>query len=281
MNPNISLERIEQLRAQFGQNTPLLQQYWHWLSGALRGDLQWSSSHQEPVVKSIARALPNTVKLMGLAYCTSLLGGIALGTWQGTREGKPLQRASTAITFTMFALPDFWIAMLLQLVFVTLLGWFPSGGTSSFNPNFSTAEKFFDQLHHLALPWLALTLVDVAVFARYQRVAMRGIAGQHFLRTARAKGVPERLITWKHALRVAVLPMITIAGLYFPALLVGAIITETVFGWQGVGRLLTKAIENRDYFLVSGIVVVGSAMTAMGSILADLTREFVDPRLRA
>lgn len=110
---------------------------------------------------------------------------------------------------------------------------------------------------------------------------MRDVLGQQFLRTARAKGVPETAIVWKHALRVAVLPIITIAGMYFPALLVGAILIETVFGWPGVGQLLTKAVENRDYFLVAGIVVVGSAMTALGSFLADVTREFADPRLRS
>lgn len=281
MNPNISAARVAELRAHFGENAPLLNQYWHWLSGLLQGDLLESKSQNEPVLRSIARALPNTIQLMGLAFGSSIIGGILLGTWQGARQGSGIERLSSGITFTVFSLPDFWVAMLLQMIFALWLGWLPSGGKTGFAQDLTFTERVAEQFRYTLMPWLSLTLVDIAVFARYQRAAMRDVLSQQFLRTARAKGVSETAVVWRHALRVAVLPMITIAGMYFPALLVGAILIETVFGWPGVGQLLTKAVENRDYFLVSGIVVVGSAMTALGSFLSDITREFADPRLRS
>ncbi|MEO7359178.1 MAG: ABC transporter permease [Gemmatimonadaceae bacterium] len=279
-SPNISAERVEQLRAQFGDNTSWLHQYFVWLGSLLHGDLLWSKSQREPVTQAIARALPHTLQLMGLAFSTSIIGGILLGTWQATRQGSVAERIASGVTFTIFSLPDFWVAMLLQLIFAFSLGWLPFGGKTDFSQNLTVVELIQQQFRYTLLPWASLTLVDVAVFARYQRAAVRDVLGQQFLRTARAKGVPESDITWKHTLRVALLPMITITGMYFPALLVGAILIETVFSWPGVGQLLIKAVEGRDYFLVSSIVVIGSAMTALGSFLADVTREFADPRLR-
>ena len=279
-NPSITAERVAQLRLQFGDNTSWLQQYFVWLASLLHGDLLWSKSQAEPVTHAIARALPNTLQLMGLAFSTSIIGGILLGTWQATKQGSVAERVASGISFTIFSLPDFWVAMLLQLIFAFSLGWLPFGGKTDFSQHLTVFESTRQQIRYTILPWLSLTLVDLAVFARYQRAAVRDVMAQQFLRTARAKGVSESDITWKHTMRVALLPMITIAGMYFPALLVGAILIETVFSWPGVGQLLIKAVEGRDYFLVSGIVVVGSAMTALGSFLADVTREFADPRLR-
>ncbi|MEO7995863.1 MAG: ABC transporter permease [Gemmatimonadaceae bacterium] len=279
-SPTISAERVAQLRAQFGGG-PLLHRYWSWLGQLLHGDLSWSISMREPVASSIARAIPHTLQLMGLAFCSSIIGGVLLGTWQGANQGSNAERISSGITFTIFSLPDFWVAMLLQLIFAFSLGWLPAGGKTDFTQDPTLFATIRDQFQHTLLPWLSLTIVDIAVFARYQRAAMRDVMGQQFLRTARAKGVSEKQVIRKHALRVALLPMITIAGMYFPALLVGAVLIETVFGWPGVGQLLVGAVDRRDYLLVSGIVVVGSAMTALGSFLADVAREFADPRLRS
>lgn len=280
-NPAISAERAAQLRALYGNGSPLLQQYWTWLSSLLHGDMLWSTSQNEPVTDAIKRAIPHTLQLMGLAFTSSIIGGVLLGTWQGANKGSNAERISSGIAFTIFSLPDFWVAMLLQLVFAFSLAWLPAGGKSDYVQNPTLWATLHEQVRYTLLPWLSLTIVDIAVFARYQRAAMHDVMGQQFLRTARAKGVSEKQIIRKHALRVAVLPMITIAGMYFPALLVGAVLIETVFGWPGVGQLLVNAVGRRDYFLVSGIVVVGSAMTALGSFLADVAREFADPRLRS
>ena len=279
-NPNIDAERIAQLSSRFGVNVPISTKYWNWLSGMLHGDFLDSSSQHEPVMRAIGHFVPNTLRLMLFAFCSSLLGGIILGTWQGSRLGTRGERISSGITLVTFSLPDFWVAMLLQFVFVVTLGLFPSQGMHGYQQGMTFAERLLDNTRHAFLPWLSLTLVDVAVFARYQRAAIREVANQQFLRTARAKGVSETLVTWKHALRVSLLPLITISGLYFPALLVGAILIEKIFAWPGVGLLLTTAVASRDYLLVTGIVFVGSAMTAVGSFLADVVREFADPRLR-
>ena len=279
-NPNVDAERMAELRARFGLDIPVSTRYWNWLSSLIHGDFLDSTSQREPVMRAISRAIPNTLRLMSLAFCSSIIGGIILGTWQGTRLGTLRERISSGITLSVFSLPDFWVAMLLQFVFVATLGIFPSQGMNGYQPGMSFIERLADNMSHAFLPWLSLTLVDIAVFARYQRAAVCEVATQHFLRTARAKGVPEFFVTWKHALRVSLLPMITISGLYFPALLVGAILVEKIYGWPGIGLLLSNAVASRDYFLVAGIVVVGSAMTALGSLLADMLRELADPRLR-
>jgi peptide/nickel transport system permease protein len=256
-NPNISADELARLREHFGPNEPLAAQYWHWLSRALQGDLQSASSFgHRPVAQVIGEHLPNTLQLMTLAFLTSMAAGIALGAWQGTHTGSRGERVSSGLTLGLFSIPDFWLALILLLVFALVLQWFPAQGMRSPGGDGSWISTIGDRLHHIFLPWLSLTLVDIAVISRYQRAAMRDVLAHQFLRTARAKGVPESSIMWRHALRVAVLPTITIAGLYFPALFVGAVLIEKVFSWPGIGLVLTQAIAARDYFLVAGIVVV-------------------------
>jgi len=279
---NTSATLIATLREESGHNAPLLTQYGSWLSRVVRGDLLPSSSHPGDSVASLIRsALPNTLLLMTLALVSSMAGGIALGAWQGVKAGTRFDRASNRITLSIISVPDFWVAMILILLFALHQTWFPTGYMSSNRSDLSTWEMLRDRLHHLVLPWFSLTLINAAAFARYQRAAMRDVASQHFLRTARAKGVPESIVIWNHALRVAVLPLVTIAGMFFPALLVGTILIEKVFSWPGMGSLLTKAVSSRDYALVCGIIIVGSAMAALGSLLADIGRELLDPRLRS
>ena len=255
--------------------------YLDWLQSALGGALGFSSFRNMSVAQVIRERLPATLQLMSLAFVTSLIAGIALGTWQGFRSGTKAERVSSTITMTVFSIPEFWLAIILLWVFALNMHWFPTQGMNDVTGHTSTFAAFADRLHHIILPWLSLALIDMAVISRYQRAAMREVLNQQFLRTARAKGVPEQEIMWWHALRVAILPTITIAGLFFPALFVGAVLIERVFGWPGIGSELTSAIESRDYLLVSGIVIVGSAMTALGSFLADTARELADPRLRA
>ncbi len=279
-NPNISAETLARFRARSGNDEPLLAQYWIWISSAAQGDLNRSDIFNKPVARVIGQHLPATLQLMSLAFVASMVGGIALGTWQGTATGSRAERLSGAVSLALVSIPEFWLAMILLLVFAINVHWFPTQGMSNLNHDGTVVGIILNRLHHLFLPWLSLTLLDIAVISRYHRAAMRDVMGQQFLRTARAKGVPEHHIKWKHALRVAVLPIITIAGLYFPALFVGAVLIEQLFSWPGIGSVLPQAIASRDYFLVAGIVVVGSAMTATGSFLADVTRERLDPRLR-
>ncbi|MBC8089920.1 MAG: ABC transporter permease [Phycisphaerae bacterium] len=279
-NPNVSPEAVARYRARFHSNDEPVALYWNWLQSVARGDLLHSTWGERPVSRVIADHLPATLQLMSLAFIASMAGGILLGAWQGAHAGAPAERIASKLSVGVISIPDFWLAIILLLIFALKLRWFPVGGMNDAPTGSSFTTVALNRLHHFVLPWLSLTLVDVAVISRFQRAAMREVVQQQFLITARAKGVGESDIRWRHALRVAVLPTITIAGMYFPALFVGAVLVETVFAWPGIGRVLTSAIEQRDYFLVSGVVLVGSAMTALGSLLADVMREWADPRVR-
>lgn len=279
-NPSVAPEAVARYRARFLSGETPIAQYWSWLQSVVTGDLLHSTWGGKPVTEVIAKSLPATLQLMSLAFITSMIGGIALGAWQGLQAGSRAERLVSKLSVGVISIPDFWLAIILLLIFALKLQWFPVGGMTDAPRGSSFLTVALNRLHHFVLPWLALTLVDMAVISRFQRAAMREVVQQQFLTTARAKGVSESDIRWRHALRVAVLPTITIAGMYFPALFVGAVLIETVFSWPGIGRVLTSAIDQRDYFLVTGVVLVGSAMTALGSLLADVTREWADPRVR-
>lgn len=281
-NSNASPEDIDIMRKNAGLTAPLFSQYMSWLGHVSRFDLLRSFSHAgKPVQSVIGNALPNTLLLMSLAFVTSLAGGIALGAWQGVNRGTRAERTTDRVTLGILSVPDFWVGMMLIALFAIHWQLLPVGGMSSDMTGQSYWAWLSDRIRHLVMPWFSLTLINGALFARFQRASMQDVVGQQFLRTARAKGVPESTIVRKHALRVAVLPLVTIAGMFLPALLVGTILIEKVFSWPGMGMVLTSAISARDYPLVSGIVIVGSGMTALGSFLADITREIVDPRLRS
>ncbi|MGV3708494.1 MAG: ABC transporter permease [Gemmatimonas sp.] len=281
-SPGARMEDIARLREQRGFNQPLLTQYTVYVGQALRGDFGLSSSNQyRPVSQTIRNALGETITLMFAAFVLSIVAGIALGTWQGAREGSRAATWINRLTLGIISMPDFWVGTALIVLFVLHWHVFPSTGSSTAYAGQSLWSSLLSRLHHLVLPLTALVLVNGAVFARFQSASMREVMPQQFLRTARAKGASEERVIRHHALRLAVLPQITLMGMYFPALLVGTILVERIFSWPGMGSLLTKAISGRDFPLVAGIVVVGSAMTALGSFLADTAREIVDPRLRS
>ncbi|MEP6836239.1 MAG: ABC transporter permease [Gemmatimonas sp.] len=280
-NTNATAAVIASLRDDAGHNTPILQQYGSWMSHVVRGDLLTSKAYRgQTVVSLIGAVLPNTLLLMSLAFFSSLALGIGFGVWQGVNTDSRSDRIASSITLGIISMPDFWVAMILILLLALHWPRLPTGGMSSTDVVGFSWQTLHDRTRHLVLPWLSLTLINAAAFARYQRAAMRDVVGLQFLRTARAKGVPESVVISNHALRVAVLPLVTIAGMFFPALLVGTILIEKVFSWPGMSALLTLAVNKRDYPLVSGIIIVGSAMTALGSFLADVVRELLDPRLR-
>jgi peptide/nickel transport system permease protein len=276
----ITPELRDRWRALYGIDRPIWAQYVDWLGRAARGDLGRSITQHRPVVAILGDALPNTLLLMGLAFGASLLAGTALGAWQGARAGSRADRLLGTLSLVVYSLPEFWLALALMLLFVHWLHWLPATGmTDPMHAYLSPAERLLDRLRHLVLPWLSLTLVGTAVFARFQRAAMREVIGEPFVRTARAKGLSERAVR-RQAWRAALLPVITLAGLLFPALLAGAVFVERVFSWPGMGMTLVRAITEHDYEVVAAIVVIGSAMTAAGSLLADVVRELADPRLR-
>lgn len=274
-----SPELLEIQRRQFGLDQPLAEQYVRWLLNTAQGHFGWSSFRQQPVADAIASAIPNTLLLMGMALVSSLAFGIMLGAWQGAHAGTRRDRAISTLALIAYSLPEFWLGLALLLLFVRHLHWLPATGMSSPTYDYLTpAQQLVDRVRHFVLPWFVLTLVGTAIFARFQRAAMRETLDEPFVRTARAKGLTESAVR-RHALRASLLPVITLAGLLFPALLGGAVFVESVFAWPGMGSLLLEAVHARDYLLVAAAVVIGSAMTTVGSLLADIARTMADPRV--
>ena len=281
-NPNVSDAVRQTLRAQYGLDRPLPEQYIRYVGALAHGELGWSFSHDRPVLEVLGSALPNTLLLMAVA----LVGGFALGILvalvQVARRGSMVDRVLGAITLLFFSMPDFWLAILALLALTYWLPVFPVGGAVDpvMHEYMGFGGRLVDRLKHLALPALTLTLLASATVARYQRAALLDVLPSDYIRTARLKGLTEREILRRHALRNALLPIITLVGLSFPALLTGAFFIEKIFAWPGMGYAVVNAISTRDYPLVVGGVIIGSIMVTVGSLLADLLYAWADPRLR-
>lgn len=275
----ISREVRDGWRAQKGLDDAMPVQYVRWLGNSLRGDLGWSTLHQRPVRDVIADLLPRTALLMGLALITSVTLGMWLGAWQGARTGSLGDQVATTSTLVLYSVPEFWLALMLLQLFAQTLGWSPATGmVSAVHELLPFGARVRDRLDHLVLPWLALSLVGVSVFARFQRSSMREAWREPFVRTARAKGVAERGVRW-HAWRTALAPVIALTGLTLPALVGGAVFVERIFAWPGMGNATILAVNARDYDLVTAAVLLTSAVTVLGSLLADVVQRLVDPRV--
>jgi len=269
-------------RAVYGLDRPLPEQYWRYLASVARGDMGYSFSRHQPVSAVLAQAIPNTLLLMSAAVALSFAAGIALGVFQASRRGAATDHTLGALSLVFYAMPPFWLALMMLLTFAYWLPIFPATGTvdALAYEYMSPVERALDRAHHLVLPAVTLTLLSAAGIARHQRAATLEALQEDFVRTARAKGVRERRVVLSHAVRNALLPVITIFGLSFPALLGGAVFIEKVFAWPGLGLMTVNAIATRDYPLVTASVIVGSAMVCAGSLIADLLYAAADPRLR-
>jgi len=282
-NPNVN-ERVRMtLRAQYGLDRPLPEQFVRYVGQLARGELGWSFSHDRPVREVLASALPNTLLLMAIALTGSFALGILIALVQVARRGSTIDHALSAVSLFFFSMPDFWLAILALLAFTYWLPLFPVGGTVDpvTHDYMGLGARIVDRLRHLALPALTLTVLASPGVARYQRAALLDVLPADYIRTARLKGLTEREILRRHALRNALLPIISLLGLSFPALLTGAFFVEKIFVWPGMGLAVVTAIGSRDYPLVVGGVILGSIMVTAGSLLADLLYAWADPRLRA
>lgn len=270
------------LISDFGLDQPLHVQYGSYLAQLVQGNFGYSFSLQRPVRDALAETIPFTLLLAGVALLIDFLLGLALGIYQAVRVNRAPDVILGNVTLFLYSIPTFWLALVLVLVFGQILGWFPVSGPSDpvLCPVVDSAYCLGDRLWHLALPALTLGLVGAAGTARYQRAAMLEVAQQEYVRTARAKGVPERRIVLRHQLRNALLSLITRFGLALPFLLTGAVLIETIFAWPGMGRLAVEGILRRDYALVTATALVASAAVVVGNLLADLLLGVADPRLR-
>lgn len=270
------------LRARFGLDRPLPTQYVRYLAALARGDLGESFSQQRPVAAALADAAPNTVVLAGTALAIDLLFGTMIGALQAAFARRRADRVLTSATLFLYSLPTFWLGLVLLMVFGQWLHWLPVGGVT--DPVLHDALPFWgrllDRLRHLVLPALTLGVIGAAGTARFQRSAMLEALGQDFVRTARAKGLPETRVVLGHALRNAVLPAITLLGLALPFLLTGSVVVETVFAWPGMGKLAADAVASRDYPLVTASALAASVLVVAGSALADILCALADPRVR-
>lgn len=269
-------------RERYGLDQPLLRQYARFVANAASGDLGESFTYRRPVVAVLADAMPRTLLLMSVALAVGFAAGIVLGTLQGARRGSWFDRLTGGTAVLIASLPDFWLALVALLLLGSVWHVLPVSGTS--DPTIDSSAPFWtrlaDRARHLVLPAGTLALVVAAAVSRYQRAALLDVLPDEYLRTARARGVPRRTVLFRHALRNALLPTITLAGLAVPVLLGGAVFVEVTFGWQGMGSLAVQAVGDRDYPLVLAIVLLSSVLVVAGAVLADLAHAAADPRQR-
>jgi peptide/nickel transport system permease protein len=271
---NATAEQIEAIRRQIGLTEPLPQQYLHWLSDLLHGDLGMSFVTHQSVSHLLAIDLPPTLELVAVAYPLALLIGVPFGVQAGV---SPRSRSDWLLSvYTMFTLgiPSFLMGILLLYVFSVQLGWFPSNGRVAF------LDDPLNSLRHVALPAVALGSVLGAVLARYTRTAVMSIMGQDFIRTAHAKGLSKNEVVYVHALRAALIPVVTIIALQLGNILAGAFVVEQLFTRPGLGRLLVDAIQGRDYIVVQSTLIVLVVIFVVVNLAADIAYAFLDPRIR-
>jgi peptide/nickel transport system permease protein len=284
-NPNIPPDVIEQMRRNLGLDRPLPVQYLDWLRSFFTGHFGYSFSQHRPVAAVIGDALPNTLLLSGISLVLIFVLGCAAGVVQAVRQYSAADQVLTLLALTIYSVPGFWLGLMLILLASSpvLSGWIHlpiSGMVSIDHEHLGWWGRVADRARHLVLPVIALGLASAAGIARYMRGSMLEVVGQDYIRTARAKGLPERSVILGHALRNALLPIVSLLGLYLPLLFGGTVVIEVVFSWPGMGRLLYNAILARDYPVVMAATFLFGALVVLGNLLADLLYAAVDPRVR-
>lgn len=281
LNPEVSGTARARLVEIYGLNKPLLLQYFNWLKRMATLDFGRSFIDDRPVIAKIAERLPATILLNICAMSIIFSIAIPVGVACAMKQDSLYDRAMTAFVFIGYATPTFWFALILMLVFGFWLGWLPVSGMSPwYTEYFSGGQKFVDLLRHLALPVAATAFGGLAGISRYVRSSMLEVVRQDYIRTARAKGLPEKRIIWRHAFKNALLPIVTILGFSIPGLVSGSFIMETIFAWPGMGRLTYEAIMNYDYPTVMGGAVISIFLTLAGILVSDILYAVVDPRIR-
>jgi len=276
IKPGQSPEIVQQQLHNMGLDRPLHVQYWEWLTRMLRGDFGKTFKAGRPVGDLLWPALKNTFVLMGTAWAITLLIAIPWGIYNSTRQYGFSDNLAAAIGYAGFAMPAFWFGILLQEAFALKLGWLPLSDMHEIGRE----GELLDLVRHMVLPVTTLVIINLAGYLKYARASMLEVLGQDYVRTARAKGVPERRVIFRHALRNALIPIITILGLDLPFVVGGAALTETVFNWPGMGRLFVDAAYAREYTILMAVTVVIAVVVVLGNLLADILYAAVDPRVR-
>ena len=277
----LSQPAIDAIRHEHRLDLPLPEQYLWWLRGVLQLDFGNSIVNHQPVIKTIAQKLPNTFELNLVAFLISALIGIPIGLWSAARSGHRVERLSAVTFFLLYSLPSFWVALLLMRTFSVNLRWLPLFGmTSDDYLQMTSFNRLIDHAKHLVLPVVTLSYAQLAIFARFSKSAVSEVIQQDYITTAKAKGVAPAVVMWHHALRNAMIPLITLLGLTIPFLISGSVIVERIFQWDGIGLLYFDAVAARDYPTVLALSVVTAVATLIASVIADVLYAFADPRIR-
>lgn len=282
MNPKMSAESRQRMREFYGLDKPLHVQYASWLGRMVRLDFGKSfSPDNRPVLDKISERIPVTLSLNLIALALQFGLALPIGILAAVRQDSLLDRGITVFVFLGFAVPTFWLALLLMQLFGVKLGWLPVSGLHSLgSETLPPLARFWDMVQHLLLPVAVATFGSLAGLSRYMRSTMLEVIRQDYITTARAKGLSERVVIYKHALRNALLPVITLLGFSLPGLIGGSVIFETIYAIPGMGQLFYQGVMARDYPLVMGILVIGAVLTLLGNLLADICYSMADPRIR-
>ncbi len=287
-------EQLNEIREKYGLDKPLYVQYGIWLNGVLHGDLGRSITTHEEVAKEIGDRLPNTMELSIAAMIFAIIVGVFAGIISATKQYSITDYTCMGVALFGISMPVFWLGIMLMMIFGVFLGWLPIGGRIDLLIPFQRVTGFmvFDSiitgnfpalisvLRHLILPAIALGTIPMAMIARVSRSSMLEVLRQDFIRTERAKGLSERMVIYKHAVKNAMVPVVTVIGLNFGLLFAGAILTETVFSWPGIGRLVVNAVYERDYPLVVGCILVFAIVFVIVNLITDILYTRIDPRIQ-
>ena len=276
LDNKLSPQRIAQMQKNLGLNQPIPVQYLKWVGNMLHGNFGVSYADSRPVLSDIGARLPNTLILSGTAFGLALLVSIPVGIYGANRAHTRADDFVSGISFIGLAIPVFWFGILLIIIFSVKLGWLPSSGMYSTNQ----PPSVLDLIKHLIMPAIVLAVPTAAVFVRFVRASVLETLQQDFVRTARSKGLSRQAVTYRHVLRNSLIPIITIVGLSLPAVVGGAAITESVFGWPGMGQLAVSAAFTRDYPTVMAITILVAAVVIIVNLLTDLVYVLIDPRVR-
>jgi len=271
-NPFITGKDIALLKHQLGLDQPVHMQYLKWFEAFLSGQWGISYSSGEPVAKLIRARLPATVLLMGTAFVIATIFSVTTGVYSAVRHYSAFDYSVTVASFLGISMPVFWFGLMLQLLLAVHLGWLPVAG-------FGEAGNVADIVRHLIMPATVLSLLSAGRWSRYTRAGVLEVLSQDYVRTARAKGLPERAVIFRHALRTSLTPVVTIMALDLAGLFSGAVVTETVFAWPGMGSLLIQSVTKVDYPTILAILMVSSFAIVLSNLLADVTYSFLDPRI--
>ena len=272
-DPQMTSADAERLRELYGLNLPIYERYWNWLTTALSGDLGFSRLFSLPVLDVLFPALANSVTLLVFALTMSVCIAVPIGALAASRPRSIFDYGVNLVAFAGISLPQFWLGLLLMLLFAVVLGWLPAGGIAP------DGAPLSEQMRYLILPAATLTISSVGSHARYVRSAMLEVMRQDYVRTARAKGAGRMRVIWKHALRNAMIPFVTILALDFGFLFSGALIVETIFAWPGMGKLIFDAVMGNDYNLALVALLFATGLVLIGNLLADLCYAWLDPRI--